>query len=231
MKNLIFKTLQLTLLGVMLYIPALAFAEDEDVCAPLKGAQIDQNILAVMLKAADDGGLYRIQPDSSKMGFCINSPVGKVEAEFHRFNGGLALKEFNAQSPSSKSSVSQGSVVVRIAVDSLETDSMVIESMLKSESFFDSEKYPDIIFVSTEIEWISDKKAIFKGDLTMRGITKKVAFYVDLKKVKTPQGEDVVTVKATTTIQRSQFDMFTLSPLVDDRVNLCMTIDAYRYKA
>ena len=226
MNKLISNKLKLVLFGVMLSVSASAYAGDEDLCAPLKDAQIDQNILAVMLKAADDGDLYRIDPDTSKMGFCINSPVGRVEAEFRRFNGGLALKAFDEQS-----SDPQGSTVVRIAVDSLETNSGLIEAMLKGESFFDSEKYPDIIFVSTDIEWISDKKAIFKGDLTMRGITKKVAFYVDMKKIKSSQGDDVVTVKATTTIQRSEFDMYTLSSLVDDRVSLCMTIDAYRYKA
>ncbi|MCK5661978.1 MAG: YceI family protein [Thiotrichaceae bacterium] len=220
MKNLILKTVQLTLLGVMLFAPISAFSE-EDVCAPLKDAQIDNNVLAVMLKAADDGDLYRIQPGSSKMGFCINSPVGKVEAQFRTFNGGIALKDNDPK----------GRAVVTIDVGSLETSSGIVEAMLKSESFFDSEQYPDIIFVSTDMEWITDKKAILKGDLTMRGITKEVAFFVDLEKVKTKQGEDVVTVKAMTTIQRSEFDMFTLSPMVDDRVNLCMTIDAYRYKA
>lgn len=226
MKKSILNTLKFVLFGVMLNVSISASAEDGELCAPLKDAQVDQNILAVMLKAAEDGDLYRIDPDTSKMGFCIDSPVGRVEAEFRRFNGGLALKEFDEQS-----SGSRGSTAVRIAVDSLETDSGLIETMLKSESFFDSEQYPDIIFVSTEIEWISDKKAIFKGDLTMRGITKKVAFYVDMKKIKSSQGDDVVTVKATTTIQRSEFDMYTLSSLVDDRVSLCMTIDAYRYKA
>jgi polyisoprenoid-binding protein YceI len=64
----------------------------------------------------------------------------------------------------------------------------------------------------------------------MHGVTKTVAFYVDLAKVKTEQGEEVITVKATTTIQRSEFNMHTLSPMVDDRVSLCMTIDAYKYK-
>jgi polyisoprenoid-binding protein YceI len=222
MKHFILNKVKLVLLGLMLsvFMPVHA-AEDEALCAPFKDAQVDQNILAVMLKAAEDGHLYRIKPDSSKMGFCINSPLGKVEAEFRQFNGGMALKENHKP----------GTVMVSIDVDSLETDSGLIESMLKSESFFDIERHPDIIFVSTAIEWISDAKAVFKGDLTMHGVTKPVAFYVDLKKVKSEQGEDLVTVKATTTIQRSEFDMHTLSPMVDDRVSLCMTLDAYRYKA
>ena len=208
------------LLALVLALPVSVHAEDETLCAPFKNAQIDQSKLKMMLSAAKDGDLYRIKPDSSKMGFCVNSPLGVIKAEFHDFKGGLALKETKEQ----------GSVMVNIAVDSLKVDSSIVGAMLKSESFFDSEKFPDIVFVSTSFEWITDEKAVFKGELTMHGVTKTVAFYVDLAKVKTVQGEEVITVKATTTIQRSEFNMHTLSPMVDDRVSLCMTIDAYKYK-
>lgn len=205
----------------MLAAPISAHAKDNGVCAPFKDADIDQNILSLMLQAATDGDLYRIKPGSSKMGFCVNSPVGEVKAEFRNFKGGLALNDF----------MHQGASLVRIDVDSLETDSGIIEAMLKSESFFDTEQYPDIIFVSTGIEWMSDKKGVLKGDLTMHGITKAVAFYVELKKTETEYGVETVTVKATTTVQRSEFGMHTLSPMVDDRVSLCMSIDAYRHQA
>lgn len=207
-------------LGLLLSLSALAHAEDEAVCAPFKNAQIDQSKLAMMLEAAEDGNLYRIQPDSSNMGFCVNSPLGVIKAKFRDFKGGLALKGANEQSR----------VMVNIAVDSLQVDSVLVGAMLKGESFFDSEQFPDIVFVSTGFEWITAQKAVFKGDLTMHGVTKTVAFYVDLSKVKTVQGEEVITVKATTTIQRSEFNMHTLTPMVDDRVSLCMTIDAYKYK-
>ena len=208
------------LLGLMLALSLSVQAEDATLCAPFKNAQIDQSKLKMMINAAKDGDLYRIKPDSSKMGFCVNSPLGVIQAEFRDFKGGLALKEANTQ----------GRVMVNIAVDSLKVDSAIIGAMLKSESFFDTEQFPNIVFVSTGFEWITNEKAVFKGDLTMHGVTKTVAFYVDLAKVKTVQGEEVITVKATTTIQRSEFNMHTLTPMVDDRVSLCMTIDAYKYK-
>ncbi len=205
----------------MLGVTVPAHAENDDVCAPFKDADIDQNMLSLMLKAATDGDLYRIKPDSSKMGFCVNGPTGEVKAEFRNFKGGLALDDKERQ----------GAALVRIDVDSVETDSGFIKMMLKSESFFDSEQYPDIIFVSTGIEWITDKKGVLKGDLTMHGVTKTVAFYVELEKTETEPGKEAVTVKATTTVQRSEFGMFTLSPMVDDRVSLCMSIDAYRHQS
>ncbi len=217
------KTIKTALLGVILgvFMSAPVFAEDDQICAPFEDSHVDKNLLASMLKAAEDGHLYRIKPDSSKMGFCINSPLGKVEAEFLNFKGGLALQDTQQQ----------GTALVSIQVDSLETDSVLIETMLKGESFFNAEEFPEIIFVSTGVEWINDKKAVLKGDLTMHGITKAVAFYLDMKKAKTAQGEEILTVKATTSIQRSEFGMYTLSPMVDDRVSLCMSIDAYKYQS
>ena len=209
---------------LLLGVSVSAFAEisdagDGDVCAPFKDADIDQSMVALMLQAATDGDLYRVKPDSSKMGICVNSPVGIVEAEFQEFKGGLALNDF----------MQQGTSLIKIDVDSLETDSVLIEAMLKGESFLDSEQYPDIIFVSTGIEWIEGEKGVLKGNLTLHGVTKAVAFYVELKKA--DAGEETITVKATTTIQRSEFGMYTLSPMVDDRVSLCMTIDAYRHQS
>jgi len=209
------------ILLLLLSLGLPAFAGNDDLCEPFKDAKIDQSLLSHMLQAAHDGELYRIKPGSSKMGFCVDSPLGKVEGAFSDFKGGLALKNAHEQ----------GTALVTINVDSLETDSAVIESMLKSESFFDSEQHPEILFISTGMEWINDEKAVIKGNLTLHGITKAVAFYVTLQKVKSEEGEETLSVKATTTIQRSEFGMYTLSPLVNDRVSLCMMIDAYRYKS
>ena len=214
--------LNILLLGIGTHVPAFAEisdAKDGDLCAPFKDAMIDQSMISLMLQAATDGNLYRIKPKSSKFGLCINSTVGIVKAEFHEYKGGLALNEF----------MQNGASLIKIDVGSLETDSSLIEAMLKSESFLDNEQFPEIIFVSTGIEWIRNKSGILKGNLTMRGITKPVAFYVDL--IRSEADAEFITIKATTTIQRSEFGMYTLTSMVDDRVSLCMTIDAYRYRS
>ncbi len=218
--RIIINNMKPVLLGTLMLAASVSAHAKDDVCAPFKDADIDPGMLSLMLQAATDGDLYRIKPGSSKMGFCVNSPLGEVKAEFRNFKGGLALDDF----------MQQGASLVRIEVDSLETDSGFIETMLKSESFFDTEQYPDIIFVSTGIEWMADKKAVLKGDLTMHGVTKAVAFYIELEKTETDYGVETVTVKATTTVQRSEFGMHTLSPMVDDRVSLCMSLDAYRHE-
>ena len=218
--NLYAKDLKAALVSLLLVLSTPVAAGDDNLCKPFEDAQIDKSLINTMLQAADDGHLYRIKQGSSRMGFCVNSPLGVVEAEFKNFKGGLALKDTRED----------GHALVTIEVDSLDTDSFVIENMLKSESFFDSEVYPEILFVSSGMEWIGEKRAVLKGELTMHGVTKPVAFYVDLLEAKDGKDENMLTVKATTTIQRSEFGMYTLSPVVDDRVSLCMSIDAERYQ-
>jgi polyisoprenoid-binding protein YceI len=206
---------------ILLVASGIAIADESDLCEPFKDTKVDTGLLSTMLQAAQQGDLYRIQPGTSKMGFCVDSPVGMVKAEFRSFKGGMALQQ----------ETRQNSALVSIDVASLETNSGFIEAMLKSESFFDIEQYPDILFVSTSFEWQSEQKAILKGELTLHGVTREVAFYVEMHKLDSAPGDDRIMVKATTTIQRSEFGMYTLSPVVSDRVNLCMSVDAYRYRA
>ena len=67
------------------------------------------------------------------MGFCVDSPMGLVKGNFHKFKGGMAL-----EGPFSQT-------VVSIETDSLETEGLLIEDVLKSDEFFDANNFPDII--------------------------------------------------------------------------------------
>jgi len=191
---------------------------EEELCAPFKKAGVDQTLIAQMQKAAEDGYLYRIKDDSSKMGFCIKSLIGKVIGNFEKFQGGIALEGENIQA------------LVSMNMGSLTTDALFIEDLLKSDSFFDAERYPELIFVSSEFHWLSETRAVLKGDMTLHGITKPVAFYIEITELDGDLGDaETILVKATTTIQRSEFGMHALSNMVDDRVCLCMSVEAKRY--
>ena len=120
-------------------------------------------------------------------------------------------------------------VVIRAA--SLDTESSLTEHMLKSEPFFDVENYPDILFVSSGIHWTSNTTAELKGYLTLHGVTRDVIFQVQLTSMKREAGSkiDKIMAKAGTTISRSDFGMDTLSQLVDDEVELCLSVEAFRH--
>lgn len=202
-------------------LPALSIsAGDNDPCASFEDAEIDQTLIATMLNAAKNGHLYQIKDGSSKMGFCVDSPIGMVKGSFQNFKGGIALKE-----PANQTLVS-------VNVNSLQTNVPFTENLLKSEQFFNASDFPQLMFISSEFQWLSETRAVLKGNLSMHGITRAVAFYVEITEIDNDLGDsDTILVKATTTVQRSQFDMATLSPAVSDKVNLCMSVEAERYKS
>jgi len=195
---------------------------ESDVCAAFKDSKVDQTVLETMLKAAEVGRLYRIDASSSKVGFCVNSQFKRVEGNFREFQGGMAL---------SKEGAGKAQTLVMIQAASLDTDGALIESLIKSERFFDVENYPKILFVSTGFEWTSSTTARLMGNLTLHGVTKPVVFNVtltDIKDKSAGEGEQIM-VKATTKVSRTEFGMDTLSALVDDNVQLCMSVKARKF--
>jgi polyisoprenoid-binding protein YceI len=164
--------------------------------------------------------LYEIQQNTSKVEFRVDSPVGDIWVSFDDFNGHFAMI---------RQGVRNDPVIVDINAESLDTDASFIGMMLRSESFFDVENFPSMRFVGRGFEWYGDTRAILKGDLTVQNVTRPVAFYVELAdaEVDTP-GAEVITVKASTTIKRSEFGIYTLLPIVSDNVNLYMSINAHK---
>jgi len=204
---------------VLLFTTLTGMAGEGDLCAPFKDAKVDESVLATMLQAAEIGRLYRIQASSSRVGFCVNSQFKRVEGDFRDFKGGMAL---------SKEGAGQVQTLVVIKADSMDTDGALIESMIKGKRFFDVKNYPEILFVSTGFEWTGSHTAQLRGNLTLHGITKPVTFNVTLTDIKgktAGEGERIL-VKATTKVSRAEFGMDTLSSLIDDNVQLCMSVEA-----
>jgi polyisoprenoid-binding protein YceI len=220
----IHKPLALFILGLVLLSTGLqGLAGEEELCAPFLHGKVDLSRVEAMKAAAKGGHLFRIQPDTSRVGFCVDSQIARVKAEFKEFQGGLTLW------PDHPDNKDQAMVMVKTA--SLDTGGSMIEYMLKSERFFDVENYPEILFVSTGFTWSSDTTGTLKGDLTLHGVTRPVTFQVTLFPVKTKDEQQVgkVLVKAGTIIHRSDFGMDTLSRVVNDDVELCMSVEAVRY--
>ena len=201
----------------------LAQAEEVELCEPFTDGLVDESLLETMLSAAEDGHLYRIQQESSKVGFCVDSKLSRIEGDFTDFQGGIALDTGDT---------SNGQTMILIKAASLDTKGAFIESMLKGESFFDVENHPEILFVSNGFKWTGPDTAVLKGDLTMRGITKPVIFNVTLTAL---DGKQVklagkILVKATTTINRTDFGMDGLSALASKNVQLCMSVEALKFE-
>ncbi len=209
-------------LGFVLSVVSVSAIAEQDVCGPFKDGIVDETIVAKMLTAADEGHLYRIKPSTSRVGFCVDSPIGIIKGEFKDFTGGLTFLQEQA------SSNEQALVMVNTA--SLEADGLFVERMLKGEKFFDVEHFPEILFVSTGFKWVSETEAVLLGKLTMHGVTREVGFHVELiEKPDDDADEQRISVRATTLISRSEFGLNALNPMVSDSVNLCMSVDAVRH--
>ena len=196
--------------------------QGQELCAPFRNGAVEPTMVRAMLSAAEDGHLYRIVPSTSRVGFCANSEITKISAEFHTFQGGLSLWPDPGE---------QEMAMVVIDVDSLDTGDAVTEKLLKSKLFFNVETYPEILFVSTGIQWTSDDMAELKGKLTLHGVTRPVLFKVRLTSLARNSDGDIdkVLAKAGAVINRSDFGMDGLVQVVDDQVELCLTVEAVRF--
>ena len=193
-------------------------------CSLFENGKIEKSVLATLLKAAKNGHMYRVQTSTSQIRFCVDSKIKNVEGSFKDVQGGIALNQ--------KQTDSEQAVIV-INTRSLETGNLLVKNVIKGKDFFDVEKYPEILFVSTGVEWTSPTKAVLKGKLTLHGVTKSVRFDVELTGAggKAAQNEEIILVRATTTIKRSDFGMGNFSGMVNDAVKLCMSVKAKKYSA
>ena len=202
----------------MLYADSdiINYADDEGDERFEKQEIIRQNMDLIL-----NGSLYEIQPETSKMVFRVDSPIGEVWASFQDFEGCFAIML--------NSATHEGAVSIDINAESLDTDGVFIETMLRSESFFDVENFPSMYFTGSSFEWFNDRHAVLKGYMTIKNVTRQVAFYVELVNTNVENRySERITVKATTTIRRSEFGIYTLLPAVSDNVNLFMSIEALK---
>ena len=214
---------RLFLTGLLLIKGMFGSAVAEDLCAPFQDGRIDEAVMSTMRNAAEAGYLYRIQASTSQVGFCVDSKFQRVQGVFHDFQGGMALLPESGKT---------GQTVVVIRTDSLDTKGALIGNLIKSPRFFDVENYPEILFVSTDFKWVSANRAELRGNLTLHGVTRPVIFNVEVSGSGSQQIGDAenILVKATTSIRRSDFGMDTLSKLVSDSVQLCLSVKAKKYR-
>ena len=120
-----------------------------------------------------------------------------------------------------------------IEAASIETRDAQRDAHLKSEDFFHVERFPSLSFKSMGIRLVRDGELAVEGDLTIRGVTRKVLFSVDgpTPPIKDPWGGTRVAVSATTKINRKDFGLTwnaaleTGGILVGDEVTLTLEVE------
>lgn len=122
---------------------------------------------------------------------------------------------------------SKSSVEVTIDASTVSTNNSMRDKDLKSDHYFNIEKFPTMTFKSTSVTRTNGKLQVI-GDLTLAGVTKSVTLDVDGPSApkKGMAGKTVIGLSATGAIKRSDFNFAPKTPtiVVGDEVGI--TIDA-----
>jgi polyisoprenoid-binding protein YceI len=118
-----------------------------------------------------------------------------------------SFKDFSITLNSKKDDFSDATVESIIKVASINTDNNMRDNHLKSDDFFNAEKYSEIKFKSTVFEKAGENEFKITGDLTIRDITKKVTFNAIFNGTLNTQRGLLAAWKATTTINRFDYNL------------------------
>lgn len=149
---------------------------------------------------------WKIDPVHSNIEFTVSHLViSDVTGRFKEFDGTLTH---------TKPDFSDAKIEAVIQVKSIDTDNEKRDQHLLTPDFFNVEKFPTIKFVSTSIKKESDGNYKIIGNLTINGITKPVTLDAKYRgEIKDPRGNVKSAFKATTTIDRFDFDVKWSAPL------------------
>ena len=144
---------------------------------------------------------WKIDPAHSHAEFKVkHMMISNVKGSFSGLTGTLALDETD---------YTHSKVEVDIPVATLSTGDDKRDAHLKSADFFDADKFPTIVFKSTNIDSKGGADYAVSGDLTIRGVTKSVTLAVEdvSEPSKDPWGNHRIGLSASTKINRKDFGL------------------------
>jgi polyisoprenoid-binding protein YceI len=153
--------------------------------------------------------------------------ITNVKGQFPAIRGTITLDE---------NDVTNSRVESSIQADSINTREADRDTHLKSADFLHVEKFPSLTFASTHITRAGDGELEVEGDLTIRGVTRKVVFDVEgpTPPGKDPWGNIRIGLSATTKINRKDFGLIwnaaleTGGILVGDEVTITLDVEAVK---
>ena len=109
-------------------------------------------------------------------------------------------------------------LTVILPVNEIDTGVANFDDHIKSPDFFDAAKFPEVKFVSTDIDQIKDGYGTLTGELTIKGITKPFTLTGTVNKVgkNFRSGVDMFGVSAKGQLKRSDFGIDKYAPMADD---------------
>jgi polyisoprenoid-binding protein YceI len=174
--------------------------------------------LTVNITAVAQSNVWQLDPAHSSAQFAVrHMGISTVRGTFTKLSGTAHYDSADAKSDSVEVTIEPASVDTRVEMR---------DNDLRSDHFFDVQKYPSMIFRSTKVESAGSDKLKITGDLTIKGVTKPVMLDVEgpSKPVDDGHGHLHMGISASGTLNRTDFGMTGYQGVVGNEVKL--TIDA-----
>jgi polyisoprenoid-binding protein YceI len=176
---------------------------------------------------ADVTGDYAVDVAHTRIGIrSRHAMVTTVRGSFSDFEGAAHLDTANPGA---------SSVALRIRTASIDTGTPDRDAHLRSADFLDVERYPELTFMSTDVEEIDDALYRVTGDLTIKDVTRPVTVDFALTgSARDPWGNLRVGFEGALAIKRSEWGLTwntaldTGGVLVSDRIQIEFDVSAIR---
>ncbi|HEY1695377.1 MAG TPA: YceI family protein [Polyangiaceae bacterium] len=173
---------------------------------------------------------YDVDRTHSEISFTVRHMVfAKVRGQF---------KDWEAKLTYDPVDPSKSSLRVEVATASIDTREAKRDEHLRSGDFFESEKYPSMVFVSKRVQPAGAGKYTVLGDLTLHGVTKEISLEVEeTGRGKDPWGNSRLGFSAKGALNRSDFGLKwnqaleTGGMLVSDKVEIEVETQVVEHKA
>ena len=166
----------------------------------MKAATVAPEGLSTTVDTLAQTKLWVIDNSHSNVKFSVSHLIiSEVDGAFKNYTGTLQ---------SAKPDFTDAKIDFAVDINSIYTDNETRDNHLKSDDFFNAEKFPQMIFKGTSFKKLSDNKYELEGDLTIRDITKKVKFNVNYGgTVVDPWGNVKTGFKVKGTINRFDYNL------------------------
>ena len=171
---------------------------------------------------------FEIDKAHSEAAFQVRHLISKVRGRFSDFDGTIVFDEARPE---------LSTVRVTIRAASIDTGVADRDKHLRSDDFFAVDTHPTLTFVSTAISPEGGSRYRVTGDLTMRGVTRRIVLPIEfLGAAIDPWGNQKIAFEGEVTLNRKDFGLNwnaaieTGGFLVGDDVRVSLSIQAAAVK-
>ena len=207
--------------------------EDGRVISPLTGVRVSQEEIKARSQPSTEtptGAVDSITANISPGTYVPDDRHAYISFSYSHLglsNPQLFFKDFDVTLELDSNNINNSAVSITIDAATIDSAVPELDDDLKSSRFFDVSNHPEITFQSTGYEQSSADTGRLTGDLSVRGITKPVTLDVKINSAAMNRmtRKEMLGVSATGTINRSDYGLDSLLPIVGDEVSLDIQVE------